>query len=92
LLLLSPLAVVFERRGQGLGAQLVQEALRLAKVQGHMAVILVGDPAYYSRFGFKSASDFGISNTNGIPDANVMVCELVPGSLKDLNGSIKFQV
>lgn len=92
LLLLGPLAVVLERRNQGLGGQLVQEALRLAKGQGHTAVVLVGDPAYYRRFGFKSANHFGISNTNGIPDANVLACELVPGSLKNLNGSIKFQV
>jgi predicted N-acetyltransferase YhbS len=92
LLLLGPLTVVLERRGQGLGSQLVQEALRLAKVQGHKAVVLVGDPAYYSRFGFKSAIHFGISNTDRIPDANVLAFELVSGALRDLQGAISFQV
>jgi predicted N-acetyltransferase YhbS len=92
ILLLGPLAVVFERRRQGIGAQLVHEACRLAKDQGHTAVILAGDPAYYSRFGFKSAIDFKISNTNQIPNENVMACELVPGALMDIQGTITFQV
>jgi predicted N-acetyltransferase YhbS len=91
LLLLGPLAVVLERRSQGLGANLVHEALRLAQAQGHTAVILVGDPAYYSRLGFQPASHFGISNTNGIPDANVMAYELIPGAIRDLQGAISFQ-
>jgi putative acetyltransferase len=89
---LGPLAVVLERRGQGLGAKLVQEALRRAQTQGHTTVILVGDPTYYSRFGFQPASHFGISNTNGIPDANVLARELVPGALRDLQSVISFQV
>jgi predicted N-acetyltransferase YhbS len=92
ILLLGPLAVVFESRGQGIGAQLVHEACRLAKAQGHTAVILAGDPAYYSRFGFKPAIHFGIANTNGIPDDNVLACELVPGALRNLRGAITFQV
>jgi predicted N-acetyltransferase YhbS len=92
MLLLGPLAVRLERRSQGLGAQLVQEALRRAKALGHGAVILVGDPAYYSRFGFKSANHFGISNTNGIPDDNVLASELVPGALQNLQSAISFQV
>ncbi len=90
LLLLAPLAVVLERRSEGLGAQLIKEAFRLAKAQGHTAVVLVGDPAYYSRFGFKPAIHFGISNTDRIPNENVLACELVPGALQDIQGTISF--
>jgi predicted N-acetyltransferase YhbS len=92
LLLLGPLAVALERRRQGLGSRLVQQALRLAQARGHTAVVLVGDPAYYSRFGFQPANHFEISNTNGIPDGNVLLYELVPGALGDLQGTISFQV
>lgn len=91
ILLLAPLAVALEHRRQGLGAQLVQEGLHRAKALGHTAVILVGDPAYYNRFGFKPASQFGIANTDHIPDENVMVCELVPNTLQGLPGTISFQ-
>jgi predicted N-acetyltransferase YhbS len=91
LLLLGPLAVVLARRGAGLGSQLVREALRRAEAMGYTTVILVGDPAYYSRFGFEPSSHFGISNTNGIPDANVLAYELVSGALRHLEGAISFQ-
>jgi predicted N-acetyltransferase YhbS len=92
ILLLGPLAVALERRRQGLGAQLVLEALRRAKTQGHTAVILVGDPAYYSRFGFKPAIYFGIANTDRIPNENVMAYELVPNTLQDIQGTISFHI
>ena len=92
ILLLAPLAVVFERRRQGIGAQLVHEACRLAKAQGHTAVILVGDPSYYSRFGFRPAIHFGIANTDQIPNENVMACELVPEALHGLQGTISFHI
>lgn len=90
LLLLGPLAVVLERRGLGLGGRLVQAALNRAQARGHKAVILVGDPAYYSRLGFKPAISFGISNTDRIPDENVLACELIPGALQDMPGEISF--
>jgi putative acetyltransferase len=92
ILLLGPLAVVLERRRQGIGAQLVHEACRLAKAQGHTAVILVGDPAYCSRFGFRPAIHFGIANTDQIPNENVMACELVPEALHGLQGTISFHI
>ena len=53
-LLLGPLAVVDDCRAQGIGARLVRAALNRAAMQGHRAVILVGDAPYYSRFGFSA--------------------------------------
>jgi predicted N-acetyltransferase YhbS len=91
-LLLGPVSVVLERRNQGVGTRLIEEACRLARAQGHQAVILVGDPAYYHRFGFRSAVDFGIANTNGIPDEKVMACELTPEALRNVKGTITFQI
>jgi len=59
-LLLGPLAVATSHRGQGLGAQLMAQAMSRIPVAGHDLIILVGDAAYYRRFGFQPASDFGI--------------------------------
>ena len=53
LLLLGPLAVEPARHGQGLGGLLMREAIRRAARLGHGAIILVGDPGYYRRFGFE---------------------------------------
>ena len=53
-LLLGPVAVSEDCRGRGIGADLVRRSLREARRLGHGAVILVGDAAYYSRFGFSA--------------------------------------
>ena len=55
---------------------------------GYTSVVLVGDPAYYHRFGFKSSVDFGVKNINDIPDEYVMACELVPRGLDGISGTI----
>lgn len=91
LLLLAPLSVVLDRRGKGLGGGLLENVCARAKDMGHRAVALVGDPAYYQRFGFKTAIAFGIENTNGIPNQYVMVRELVPEALTRMKGGITFQ-
>jgi len=91
LLLLAPLAVVLDRRGKGVGGGLLESVCAQAKELGYRAVTLVGDPAYYQRFGFKPAITFGIENTNGIPSQYVMVRELVPETLIGMKGSLTFQ-
>ena len=54
-LLLGPIAIHPTRQGEGLGAQLMRNALRRAKDLGWLRVILVGDASYYGRFGFEKA-------------------------------------
>ncbi|MDD3370967.1 MAG: N-acetyltransferase [Alphaproteobacteria bacterium] len=92
LLLLAPVSVVLEQRNKGVGKALIAEAFRRAKEAGHAAIVLVGNPDYYSKFGFTSSADFGIRNANGIPDQYVMACELVPGALGGIqNATITFE-
>jgi hypothetical protein len=43
------------------GAKLINESLRWAKEMGYTSVVLVGNPAYYYRFGFKLSVEFGIT-------------------------------
>ena len=90
LLLLAPLCVALERRNRGVGARLTGEALRRARELGHHAVTLVGNPAYYARFGFRPSTAFGIVNENEIPSEFVMTLELTPGALAGAAGSIRF--
>lgn len=54
-LLLGPLAIDPERQGRGIGRALVFHSLETAAAAGHGLVFLVGDPAYYARFGFTVA-------------------------------------
>ncbi len=53
-LLLGPLAVDPAHEGKGIGGMLMRAAVQEAKNRGHGAVLLVGDAAYYERFGFFS--------------------------------------
>jgi len=54
-LLLGPLAIDPARQGRGIGRALVFHSLETATAAGHRLVFLVGDPAYYTRFGFTVA-------------------------------------
>ena len=51
-LLLGPLAVDDGHEGKGIGGALMRAAITEAKKRGHGAILLVGDAAYYERFGF----------------------------------------
>jgi len=86
-LLLAPISVALEYRNRGVGSNLIKESFKLAKEMGYTSVLLVGDPAYYHRFGFKAAVNFGIKHIHNIPDENVMACELVPDALYGISGT-----
>ena len=54
-LLLGPLAIEHVKRSQGIGRALVEASLARAEAAGWRLVFLVGDPAYYARYGFAVA-------------------------------------
>jgi len=89
-LLLAPLSVALEYRNRGVGSKLVLESFELAKKLGYKAVFVVGDPAYYSRFGFKSIAFFAIKHDPPIPDPYVMAYGLAPGALFGVTGTCNF--
>lgn len=89
-LLLAPVSVALEYRSQGVGSSLIEEGFKLALERGFASVFLVGDPAYYHRFGFKAAANYGIKPLQDIPDEYVMACELVSGALHGVSGTIDF--
>lgn len=79
---LAPLAVKPEHQKQGIGSLLVQEGLRLCKDLGIDYVVLLGNPKYYQRFGFKKASSFGLQNEYGV-DEPFMLIKLTDCSIQD---------
>jgi putative acetyltransferase len=56
----APLAVLPSHQGRGLGSSLMTELLERAETAGHPLVVLLGNPAYYSRFGFEPAGPLDI--------------------------------
>lgn len=77
--LLGPLAVAPAHQGRGVGGALVHEGLRLLALRGVGAVVLVGSPSYYARFGFVPGSRVGV--TASAHGESVMVLELRPRAL-----------
>jgi putative acetyltransferase len=53
---LGPISVKPELQGKGIGSVLMRAALQMLRERGAAGCLLVGDPAYYSRFGFKPES------------------------------------
>ena len=51
---LGPVSVVPEQQGRGIGSRLVRSALQQLRASGAQGCVLVGEPAYYGRFGFRA--------------------------------------
>jgi predicted N-acetyltransferase YhbS len=87
-LLLGPLAVATDVRGRGVGADLMWRALRTAEKRGYRAVLLVGDPAYYQRFGFSAEMTSALRMPGPFARERLLAREFVPGTLKNARGMI----
>jgi len=51
---LGPVSVLPQHQRQGIGTALIREGLSLLKARGARGCVLVGEPAYYQRFGFRN--------------------------------------
>jgi putative acetyltransferase len=87
---LAPMAVVPARQCSGTGTALVAAGLEECRALEVSAVVVLGHPGYYPRFGFVPASRFGIASIYDAPDAAFMALELVPGSLSGLSGTVHY--
>ncbi|NEU99238.1 GNAT family N-acetyltransferase [Bradyrhizobium uaiense] len=87
-LLLGPLAVAEDARCLGIGAALMGQALARAQQLGHRAVILVGDAAYYERFGFSAQKTAAFRMPGPYERDRLLAVELVPGALRGAGGLI----
>jgi predicted N-acetyltransferase YhbS len=88
-LLLGPLAVHPDCRRRGIGAALVRRAIRAAREAGHAAVLLVGDAAYYARFGFTAAKTAALGMPGLFDPARLLALELTPGALDGAHGLVR---
>ncbi|MDP2716184.1 GNAT family N-acetyltransferase [Rheinheimera sp.] len=87
---LAPMAVSNVLQHQGIGSALVRAGLEQCNKQGVAAVVVLGHPGYYPRFGFTPASRFNISCPWQVPDNTFMLLELIPGVLKGKSGRVEY--
>ncbi len=76
---LAPLAVRPDVQHEGTGAALVRRGLAVAEERKEPLVVVLGNPRYYTRFGFEPAPPHGIQPPPpGVPD-EIFLVKLLPG-------------
>ena len=86
---LAPVAVSEPQRRRGVAAALIRMGLEACREAGFGWVVVLGEPAYYSRFGFAPAAEFGLTDEYGGGGAFQAV-ELVPGALPVGVGLVRY--
>jgi putative acetyltransferase len=88
---LAPVAVLPNYQRQGIGSLLIRYGLKECARLGFHAVVVLGSPTYYSRFGFVSAKDKGLGCEYAVPDEAFMALELVDSALAGCVGVVKYR-
>jgi putative acetyltransferase len=87
---LAPLAVRPEFQRQGIGGQLIRAGLVACRRLGYTAVVVVGHPKYYPRFGFVQAHSRGLEYEEPLPREVFMVIELEADALAGHAGVVHY--
>lgn len=88
---LAPVAVRPDYQRQGIGSRLIRQGLEACAQIGCKAVVVLGAPDYYGRFGFVTAKTMGLGCEYPVPDEAFMVLELEPGALHGYAGIVKYR-
>lgn len=81
---LGPISVLPALQRKGIGKALIHEGLSILKAMGAKGVVLVGDPNYYQRFGFRSIPELTLE---GVPQEYFMALPLGKSSA---HGAVEF--
>ncbi|ATM88487.1 N-acetyltransferase [Yersinia massiliensis] len=87
---LAPLAVEEGLRRQGLAEKLVYEGLDSLNEFGYAAVVVLGEPAYYQRFGFVPAAHHQLACRWPDTENAFQVYALAEDALADVDGEVVF--
>lgn len=87
---LAPLGVLPAEQGRGVGSALVREGLARCQGLGWRVVFVLGDPAYYGRFGFQLAAPLGLHYESPAYDRAFQALELEAGALHGWRGLVRY--
>jgi putative acetyltransferase len=85
---LAPLAVAPEWQRRGIGTALVRRGLELCRERGSAAVVVLGHPGYYPRFGF--SAELARQLRAPYSGEAFMALELIPGALGAGTGTVRY--
>ncbi len=89
---LAPVAVTPEYQRKGVGSLLIRHGLEVCNRFGVQAVVVLGFPEYYPRFGFTPAKEKGLRCEYTVSDEAFMVLELENGALEGCTGTVKYRL
>lgn len=89
-LALAPMAVDPAHQNDGIGSRLVAAGLDRCGAEEAQAVVVLGHPDFYPRFGFVPADRLGIRFEAPVPRRAFMALELETGSLDAAGGVIRY--
>jgi putative acetyltransferase len=85
---LGPMAVRPEHQRTGVGSRLIRAGLDASRARGYAAVVVLGHPEYYPRFGFVPAHTFGLTCEFPSPPEAFMAIELKANALNGISSSM----
>ena len=85
----APLAVAPAFQRKGVGSALIREVERAARELGYRYIVILGSPAYYGRFGYRPAVEYGIRPPFPVEPEYFMARLLLPGAEK-LDGTVRY--
>ena len=89
--LIVAIGVLPEEQRQGAGSTLVRAGLEACARAGHDVVFVLGNPAFYGRFGFVTARAHGLRCKFDAPVDGFMVAELRPNALAARHGMVRYR-
>ncbi len=87
---LAPMAVAPAHQRKGIGSALVRAGLEQCRKLDFDAVVVLGHPEYYLRFGFSPSSRFGIDSEYDVPEEVFMALELRPNALSGRSAVVRY--
>ena len=87
---LGPVAILPELQGEKLGTMLIITATNMVIDKGYPILFVLGDPKYYTRFGYSDASLFGFSLPYQTPPGSFMVASLNSRVLRGKSGVVHY--
>jgi putative acetyltransferase len=89
---LAPMAVHPEYQNKGIGSLLVEEGIKRLKETSCPFIIVLGHEKYYPRFGFETASKYGIKpQWEGVPDEAFMIMINDKEKMAGVSGVAKYR-
>lgn len=89
---LGPISVTPEHQRQGVGAQLMEHALTELRTLGAAGCVVLGEPSYYSRFGFNAEPSLVLPGVPAEYFQAVLLTGLLPSGMVSYHGSFAAKV